>query len=393
MSLDVDNAAGALFDGEVEDYAITVADGVNVSGRVFVDANSNGSNDATKSGIVKHTVVLYDSLFDTCRSTYTNSNGDYRFSAVPDGGYEVYQAAGETVPVPQNCDPTLAKNPPNYTSTTPDSLTLLVAGTDVVNQNFGESQGPVFEPDHQSEVLPGNVVFYAHTFSSPVAGTVRFTTAHDLAESAGWNHLLYRDSNCDGVLNGAEASTPIAGMNLGINSDARLCLINKVYAPSNAALGDQYRVITTADFSYAGGSASPASLIVTDLTKAGQKVSPTTASTVEVGESRLKLRKTVENISQGTAETAALNQAKPGEFLTYRIYYQNTGTGPITDLKVNDVIPDYSGYISGSAKCESTPNGLSCTPPISDTNIAWEFTGALAGGSSGSVSYEVVIDQ
>jgi len=384
-NLNAGNAAGALFDGEVEDYEINVADGVNVSGRVFIDANSDTANDPTEAGIVRHTVVLYDSLFDTCRSTYTDSNGNYSFSAVPDGGYVIYQADGETVSTPQSCDPALAKSPPNYTSTTPDTLSILVSNTDIIDQNFGESQGPVFEPNHQSEVLPGNVVFYAHTFSSPVAGTVQFSSNNDLATSPGWSHIIYRDSDCNGVLDGSESSASIVGMNLGVSSGDRICVIDKVFAPSNVSVGDQYRVTTTADFTYAGGIAGITSLKVTDLT--------TTSQPAETGSSRLELRKTVENTSQGTAETETLNQGSPGELLVYRIYYQNTGSGPITDLQVNDVVPVYTGFISGSATCENTPSSLTCSPLVSGTDIEWQFTGILDGGSSGSVSYEVMIDQ
>lgn len=387
------NAAGALFDGEVEDYELIVADGVQVSGRVFLDANSNATNDSSEAGINRHTVVLYDSLSATCRSTQTNSNGDYRFSPVPDGNYQVYQAEGETVPAPQNCDPALAKSPTNFTSTTPDTLSLLVAGSNVLNQNFGESQGPVFEPNHRGIILPGNVIFYAHTFSSPVAGAVRFTTNNDLNKSVGWSHLLYRDSNCDGILNGKEASTTIAGANFGINSGDRFCIINKVYAPANVSLGDRYRVTTTASFNYAGSVANTASLTVQDLTTTSNQVNPTTSQMVETGASRLKLRKSVENASQGTQETEDLNQGRPGEILKYRIYYGNTGTGPITDLQVNDNVPAFAGYVSGSAKCDNTPNGLSCTASVSGTDINWGFTGVLNGGSLGSVSYEVMIDQ
>ena len=384
-NLDVDNAAGALFDGEVEDYELTVGDGVMVTGRVFIDANSDAANDPAEAGIVGHTVVLYDTLSASCQSTFTDSNGDYRFIPVPNGGYQVYQAAGETVPSPQNCDPALAKSPANYTSTTPDILSFLVTGTNVVEQDFGETQGPLFEPNNQSEVLPGGVAFYTHTFSSPVDGTVQFNTSAGLATSPDWAHTLYRDTNCDGVLNGSEASSPISGTNFGINSGDRLCIIDKVFAPSNVLVGDQYRVTTTADFTYAGGTAGATTLRVTDLTTTRQ--SGTDSSTLE-------LSKTVENISQGTAETSNLNEARPGETLMYRLYYRNTGTGPISNLEVNDVIPPYTGLVSGSPQCDSTPSGLACSASVTGTEINWLFTGSgLSGGSSGVVSYQVTVDQ
>jgi uncharacterized repeat protein (TIGR01451 family) len=383
-----------LYDGEVEDYEMTVADGVNVSGRVFIDADSNTLNDPSETGIVRHTVVLYDNLFDTCRSTYTNSNGDYRFSAVPDGGYQVYQAAGETVPTPQSCDPLLAKNPPNYTSTTPDSLTILVTDADVVDQNFGEAQGPTFEPNHQSEILPGAVAFYTHVFSSPVAGSVQFNTDtdpnnSDLSTSAGWNHLYYLDANCDGALSASEASATIAGQDYPVNSGDRLCIVNKVFAPTIAALNEQYRVTTIASFTYAGGIAGTTDLSVTDLTTTSGGITPPN----EDGPSRLTLRKTVENTSLGTAETETINQANPGNFLVYRLYYENIGTGPINDLSLNDSVPPYTGLVANSVKCDDTPTDLNCSATTDGVELNWGFTGVLNGGSSGFVSYEVMVDQ
>ena len=397
--LDSSNASGALFDGEVEDYVLVVKGGVNVSGRVFVDVNSSGVSDAGEAGILRHTVVLYDTVNETCQSTYTNSNGDYSFGAVPAGNYQVYQAQGETVPVPKVCAPEMVVNPPGYESTSPDFLAFKVSAADIVGKDFGESKGPVFEPDHQSEVLPGNVVFYAHTFSSPTAGAVRFAPAADTDTTTGWSQALYRDSNCDGVLNGAEAATPIANMNFGIGAGGRLCIINKVFAAANTPQGQRYKASTNAAFTYAGGTAVAVNLVTNDVTTAGGKVNPAAPPTVatpvadEVGESRLKLRKTVENTSQGTGETATSNQAKPGDFLTYRIYYRNTGTGPITDLKVNDAIPDYAGYVLDSAKCDSEPVGLSCVPNVNGNYLNWLFSGSLTGGAQGSVSYEVMVDQ
>jgi len=211
--------------------------------------------------------------------------------------------------------------------------------------------------------------------------------------------MLYRDLNCDGVLNGKEAAATISNMNFGVSAGEQFCLINKVFAASNLPQGARYRATTQATFTYAGGTASPLTLITHDMSIVGGKVSPslpqttTNPVTEEVGESRLVLRKTVENMSQGGGETVTSNQAKPGDFLVYRVYYRNAGTGPITDLKVNDTVPDFTHYVLDSAKCVSEPAGLSCTPTINGPYLKWLFTGSLLGGAQGSVSYEVMVDK
>ena len=140
---------------------------------------------------------------------------------------------------------------------------------------------------------------------------------------------------------------------------------------------------------------APASLNVTDLTVSGQTVTPAQPGptpTPEVGASRLELTKTVENTTQGTGETETLNQAKPGDFLTYRIYYRNTGTGPITDLNIDDTTPPYTGLVNGSNVCDVTPSGMGCTPSAVLDELDWSFTGSLQGGANGHVSYEVRVD-
>jgi uncharacterized repeat protein (TIGR01451 family) len=133
---------------------------------------------------------------------------------------------------------------------------------------------------------------------------------------------------------------------------------------------------------------------VTDLTKAAN--TPVTPTNPTGGNAKLELRKTVQNMTQaGSPETETQNQAKPGDVLKYRIYYNNVGNAPLTDLIINDAVPDFTSIV-GSPVCEMPlPNSLtSCTPNLSDDEIEWVFPAidTLKGGASGVVSYEVKID-
>lgn len=397
---------GAKNDGEVEDYPVTIVSaGVTVSGRVYIDANSSGNEDAGESGISNTVVVLRDTTTNACRSVRTSGSGYYYFSGVSDSDYEIYQAHRDATPVPQNCGVVFANNPTGYQSTTEDTLNVTVTTSDIIGQNFGEVAGTNsstsgntgvgirFEPNQQSEVLPGNVVFYTHVFSTEADGSVRFNTAESGNTVTGWTHTVYQDNNCNGTLDGVEGNTPITGVNIGLPEGGRLCLIDKVYAPSNVPGQDRYNVKTTATFTYLGSTLTPAILEVIDATTAGQTNIPTTQTNPQVGESSLELIKTVENLTQGTAEADTLNQANPNDILRYRIYYRNTGTGPITDLKVNDTVPAYTGFANGSATCDTTPMGMTCTPPTAVTDaLSWEFAGSLTGGSKGHVRYDVRVD-
>jgi uncharacterized repeat protein (TIGR01451 family) len=118
-----------------------------------------------------------------------------------------------------------------------------------------------------------------------------------------------------------------------------------------------------------------------------------TPVTPAVGPSRLELRKTVRNVTQtGSAETETVNQALPGDTLEYRVYYSNTGTGPITELVINDSVPPYTS-LTGSLNCGAVPSGMNCSVNISGGEfVEWVFTGPLVGGAGSFVSYQVLID-
>ena len=408
-ALNATEASGEKFDGEVEDYALTILDSLSVSGRVYIDTNSSASNDPGEAGIGGTVVVLHDQLAGTCRSAVTNSDGDYRFSNVPDSGFELYQVHGESTPIPQVCSSTAQRNPTGYQSTTADVLSFFVLGADVTNQDFGEVAGThssngnsgagiAFDPDHQGQILPGNTTFYAHQFTSEADGAVRFSSTGTGSATSGWTHTLYRDDDCNGELNGAEGNTSIESLNLGIAAGGQICIVDKVFAPANVPAQDRYEVTTTATFSFAGstlagGANAIETLSVTDVTTAGQVGTPATSTTPEVEASRLELTKKVENLSQSTPLQETLNQASPGDVLRYHIYYRNVGTGPITDLEVNDTVPVYTGMVSGSATCVDTPTSLTnCTPAVNVDEISWDFTGALLGGDGGRVTYDVMVD-
>ena len=259
---------------------------------------------------------------------------------------------------------------------------------------------PVFEANHQSQILPGNVLFYAHKFSTPNTGSVRFSSISSGNQSTGWAQRLYQDSNCDGVLNGNEGSADFYGTRLSnthwesptvtLTADDEICLINKVFAPANVAAYDRFIQQISAEFSDESGEIR--TLTVQDVTTAKQAQSAATTTMPALGASALELRKTVQNLTNSGAETASINQALPGNILQYRIYYRNTGTAALSELVVNDSPPEYTRYQPGSISCHTPPSGMLCSPFIGTPALRWVFSGALKSGAQGVVSYQVQID-
>ena len=379
--------SGEKRDGEVEDYPITISGKMSVSGRVYHDDNSNASYDSGESGIGSVTVVLLNTDTLACVSTQTTGSGEYRFSGLDAGSYQVYEAANETTPIPQNCGVEFASDPANYRSTSPNIGTIftLNSGESIANQNFGDISPVRFEPDHQGQILPGNVAFYAHRFSSALSGNVSITQSNT---NTAWSSLLYLDADCSGTLNGVEANVALSNP-IAVSGGVPVCVINKVFAPANTPAGDQYLQTLTAVFDAGNSLSGSQTLTVHDMTTAQQAA----VADNSVGASRLKLVKKVQNLTQGSPETETLNTALPGETLRYRIHYRNTGRRAINDLVINDSVPVMTELSSGSAACVSTPTSLNCNPVVSGSEIQWQFSGTLLGGQQGIVSYQVVIDR
>ena len=383
-SLNNREPGGIKENGEVEDYAITIVSaGSTVSGRVFIDTNSNASSDISESGISGTVVVLLETASGICRSVSTDGSGNYAFMGVNTGSYQIYQSHGDSTPTPQNCAVTAQKNPVGFQSITPDIISATVTTTDLTNQDFGEVKSLTFEPNNQGQVLPGNTTIYTHTLNASTDGSVSFATVPSGNFSTGWGHILYHDADCDGFLSTVETNSPIASTSFPATAANPLCIINKVSAPANVIPTDQYIVEITATFTYAGGIAAPLTMSVTDQTVAVDD---------NMGGSRLELTKSVENLTQGTPETATLNQASPGDTLKYRLYFTNTGADPLTELTLNDTVPEYTTLVAGSVLCDVVPTTMSCSPSINSDALDWGFTGGLTGGTAGYVSFLVTVD-
>ena len=371
--------------------------GIVITGTVFDDngltggISANGIQEGNEIGIGGVKLTATDGAGTIYSTTRTATDGTYTLYVPGTATTVTVTESNATGYVTTGGQP--GDTGGSYNAST-DSVTFTAnSATRYSNVNFGDVRKIIFEPDHQSGVLPGNVVYYAHQFNSQTAGTVAFTTVADANTADGWSHVIYRDTNCDGILNGTEANIPLEGINLGVPANGRWCVINKVYAPANAPASDSFRVITTASFSYTGGAASDIAMKVTDVTTIGSNVSPTTAANPETGASRLTLKKTVKNVTQNGDESSQLSQGSPGDYLLYRIYFRNTGTGPIDDLKVNDTAAEFTQLQPATASCDVTPTAMTCAPVIGIGAVEWEFTGSLVGGASGQVSYQVRIDQ
>ncbi len=276
-----------------------------------------------------------------------------------------------------------------------------VAGTGYANLNLGVVPQNTFVADNTENTQSGVPVFYAHTFTPGSAGSVTFTVPTQVTQpvSTFWSTLLYRDSNCNGVLDGTEGNAVLAGaqtMNpndatAGEPSERRVCLIAKVTPPPAAPFNAEHIATVQAAFTYIGVAAPPsANYTRQDITRIGDKGAG------------LDLRKEVCNTTASScnATTGAgfglNNSGRPGEVLQYRIIYTNNSSAPLTNLVINDTTPPFTVRGANPAAYLVTPTGLTSgaiTQPANGASgaFAWPFTGSLNPQATGIVTFEVTI--
>lgn len=355
-----------------------------LEGVVFEDTGvgsgtaNNGTRDGSEPGIANVFIRLTDCSGTVYDEVQTNGEGEFTLF-VP-----VTVANGATICVEEF-------NPASYISTGGDEGTTggsYDRASDVItfthqrgvshdSLEFGDVPPNSFLTDGEQTILPGNVAFYSHTFIAGTGGEVSFDLSNTLNPSyPGWGQTLFRDTNCNGALDDGEPLIAYPTAPITIAADDQVCLIVKDSSPSGAPFGSTNQILVTANFTYTNASPVLPNDVLTrnDLTRIGP------GSTAG-----LELAKAVDKAI-----------ASPGETITYTITYTNNGQGDLRDIIIYDNTPAYTNFQSAAAG--SFPNALTAVvitdPGMGNTGaIVWTFTGTLAPGSEGTVSYEVNVDE
>jgi parallel beta-helix repeat protein len=351
--------------------------GSTISGTVFADTGAGGGtgNDGIKNGaepgIAGVTVKLTDATGATTYDTVVTDGG---------GNYLLYYdgAAGLLKIVETNLTEYVSTGAAVGTTggtyvLAADTVTFnYVTGPSYTGVNFGDVKGIVFTTDGAQAGLPGATVVYPHTFAAGAAGQVTFTTTStpNPAGTTGWSQVLYLDADCNGKLDAGESviSSPVS-----VNAGQQICILVKEFIPAGAPLNATNKITVTASFVYSGAPSVPAATATrTDLTTVGNG---TTAG--------LTLVKSVD-------KTTAL----PGETITYTITYTNNSTGGLSDVVIYDSTPAFSTYTGiGSGPLPNDLTGVSTAHPNvgEEGPLSWTFTGTLAPGGTGTVTFSVTL--
>ena len=250
-----------------------------------------------------------------------------------------------------------------------------------VNVNVSSVAVSTFTTDGAQTSTPGSAVFYPHTFTAGSAGSVSFTTVSTPNPNmAGWGVTVFRDSNCNGVLDGIEGSAPLT-MSVAVIAGDQVCIIVKSTIPNTAPYNAQDSILVTATFTPSSGPV--VSLNHQDITTVGA-----------IGGAGLVLTKAVRNVTQ-SGSLGTTNTAKPGEVLEYVITYTNTSNASLSMVVISDNTPAFTTFVL--ANCGALPMAITaCSATTQPTvgasgNVLWTLTGVLNAMQSGSVIFRVTV--
>jgi uncharacterized repeat protein (TIGR01451 family) len=240
-----------------------------------------------------------------------------------------------------------------------------------------------FQTDGGQTGTPGTSVLYTHVFNVGIAGSVVFTSTHIPSPTiVGWTVQIYRDLNCNGVIDGADGITDISGASIAVTPPSQVCIIVKSNIPANASLNAVDQITVTATFTPTVGPVVTYARI--DVTTTGALFG-----------SGLTLQKTVRNVTQNTP-AGTNNTAKPGDVLEYVVTYRNTSNAPLSSVVINDVTPSFTTFLSalcgGPLPNNITACALTTTPGVGINGpVQWTLSGTLAPAQSGTVSFQVSV--
>jgi uncharacterized repeat protein (TIGR01451 family) len=86
-----------------------------------------------------------------------------------------------------------------------------------------------------------------------------------------------------------------------------------------------------------------------------------------------------------------VNEAEPGDTVTYVITYRNMGNTPIRSVRIVDSLLPRLEYVAGSAKGPKGSAFAAAENRAGAMELSWDLPGAVPPGGSGYVSFQAVV--
>ncbi|MBD3423865.1 MAG: DUF11 domain-containing protein, partial [Candidatus Latescibacteria bacterium] len=169
----------------------------------------------------------------------------------------------------------------------------------------------------------GGVVDIPHTITAGTGGQASISAQ----VPDGWADLFYRDQNGNGELDGADTRLSSSDLDLDprVPGRNRVDIILRLFLPPSASAGNSYAVRTVLDQLLGGTSIHSLSGVTSSV------------SVIASATGMMKLVKSVD-----------LEQARPGELVTYTISFSNPGVEGITEIEIIDPVSDAVELVTGA---------------------------------------------
>ena len=204
---------------------------------------------------------------------------------------------------------------------------------------------------------------FPHVFTAGSRGSLRLSSSAASSPPAqNWSDALYQDANCNGQIDADTDALIDPKQAFELDAGQNLCLVHKQFIPTDAATGHRNIVTLRAELAYA--NAAPT------LSAVYTREDRTTVAQSGALELVKEVRHTGPNcapLPSPQGDWSSNNQARPGDWLQYRITYRNKNIDPLRNLVITDATPAFTRYVSATCGT-STPDGLVCSPPSADSN-------------------------
>ena len=256
----------------------------------------------------------------------------------------------------------------NFTFQAKSPITPTSVDTIVDSVTIPTVHAVTLTPNGAQQTVAGGSVTYTHTLTNTgnAAETVTFPNGYltNSQIAAGWTATAYIDANGNGTLEVGTDTAIIAGTTtISVPANSSQTLFVRVFAPGGVTAASPANV-TTFTATYNGGTATST---VTDTTSVSGglllnkvQAAGTCAAALATG-------------PFSAAPIGAGPNTVPGKCVAYQITATNTGSGPLTTIVLNDVIP-----------ANTTLAATSCVAPFATGGAV--VSGATSEGATGTVT-------
>ncbi len=276
---------------------LEIATGAFIAGTVFNDTDHDGSLDTGEQGWGGVRITLSDS--GGWITVLTDGTGAFYFE-VPSG------TAREIV----------EHNPSGFISLSPDTVSIGgVATGDTVRVDFADVRGPILAPNNDVSAPAGGFADCSHTITVGTSGQATI----NVVLPPGWVEVMYRDNNEDGMLDGGDTRLTSADLYLDpdVPGSDRIFMIMRVFVPGDVPVGTVENLTVTIQ----------------------QEISGTPISAQMQVIDRVLILASASGVLQ-LVKDVDLDQAHPGDVITYTISFTNTGVEDVREIEIIDPLSD-----------------------------------------------------